>query len=138
MNRILESLPKADIAHREANVDYFLLGNPTYVTTTPHYGGKRLWLACPSCGARARILYQLNGQMICRHCVNLPYHLQTVNSASPISGLLRLERLSRKLQFESAKKYRLFHNGQFTKHVQRLLKIKSNIQKYYNNYRKRK
>lgn len=138
MNKILESLPKADVAHRESNVDFFLLGNPHYVTTRPHYGGRRLWLVCPSCGARVRILYQLNGQMICRRCVKWPYHLQTVNATSPVNLLLRLEHLSRKFQFEAAKKYRLFHNDRFTRQVQKLLKIKSNIQKYYNDYAKRK
>ena len=45
-----------------------------WLEATPcHYGGERLWLTCPSCHSRRRVLYCLGGRFRCRQCHNLAY-----------------------------------------------------------------
>lgn len=46
------------------------------VTTQMHHGGRRWWLACPSCRRRAGVLYLTNGRFICRRCGRLGYESQ--------------------------------------------------------------
>lgn len=50
------------------------------VTTTPcHFGGERLWFACPQCDERcARIfLNRRSGKYACRKCVGIAYYSQS-------------------------------------------------------------
>ncbi len=50
--------------------DIFLLE-----TTSPHFGGKRIWLSCPSCGRRVKTLHKPPTGIYfrCRTCYNLTY-----------------------------------------------------------------
>lgn len=45
------------------------------VSTYPNYGGRRLWLLCPTCKRRCAKLYRPYGQVAyaCRECSNLTY-----------------------------------------------------------------
>jgi hypothetical protein len=46
-----------------------------FASTAPHIGGSRLWLLCPSCGRRCRVLY--GGERFrCRECQSLTYRSQ--------------------------------------------------------------
>ena len=44
-------------------------------STPCHFGGSRLWLLCPDCECRVRVLYcpTLGYRFLCRHCHNLTY-----------------------------------------------------------------
>ena len=42
-------------------------------STTPHYGGRRWWFACPGCQARAGRLYLHQLSFRCRKCHGLTY-----------------------------------------------------------------
>jgi hypothetical protein len=57
-------------------------------TTDVHFGGRRSWFLCPSCGRRARILYsdELVGPFLCRLCHSLAYQTQLLHA--PQRGLL--------------------------------------------------
>lgn len=41
--------------------------------TPCHYGGERLWLTCPGCRGRRRMLYCVDGWFRCRVCHDLAY-----------------------------------------------------------------
>ena len=43
--------------------------------TTPHFGGKRLWLHCPHCGHRVGVLY-CREVVACRQCLHLSYRTE--------------------------------------------------------------
>jgi hypothetical protein len=39
--------------------------------TTPEYGGKRIWFACPYCGERCAVLYAMGQYYGCRKCAGV-------------------------------------------------------------------
>lgn len=41
-----------------------------------HFGGRRPWWFCPSCGCRVALLYSGRGRYACRHCFQLAYRSQ--------------------------------------------------------------
>ncbi len=43
--------------------------------STPHFGGKRLWLQCPHCGHRVAVLY-CSKVVACRRCLQLAYRTE--------------------------------------------------------------
>jgi hypothetical protein len=43
--------------------------------TPQHFGGERLWFACPGCERRCAVLYG-GRRFLCRYCVALPYASQ--------------------------------------------------------------
>ena len=43
--------------------------------TTPHFGGKRLWLQCPHCAHRVAVLY-CSEVVACRRCLQLVYRTE--------------------------------------------------------------
>lgn len=43
--------------------------------TTPHFGGKRLWLQCPHCAHRVAVLY-CSEVVACRRCLQLAYRTE--------------------------------------------------------------
>lgn len=45
----------------------------TLEATPCRYGGERLWLTCPGCGTRRRVLYCVDGWFRCRDCHDLAY-----------------------------------------------------------------
>lgn len=47
-----------------------------FTWTACHYGGQRPWWLCPKCGRRVAILYNGQGQYVCRHCLDLTYRSQ--------------------------------------------------------------
>jgi len=47
--------------------------------TRCHYGGRRTWFLCPSCGQRVATLYGAGKYFLCRHCCNLTYGSQQEN-----------------------------------------------------------
>ena len=130
----IETLEKIDIADIKGDLDLILKGNIKYETTTPNYGGLRYWLTCSSCTRKVRILYRVDNCFVCRTCTKLPYQVQTVNSRSSISYLLRLEKLGRKLEQDTQKKVHPLYRGKFTRRVERILKTQKQIQMYYNSY----
>ncbi|MCP4523670.1 MAG: hypothetical protein GY828_05660 [Candidatus Gracilibacteria bacterium] len=46
------------------------------IQTKANYGGYRNWFKCPKCNNKAFTLYNINGNLICRKCSNLPYRKQ--------------------------------------------------------------
>lgn len=45
-----------------------------WLEATPcNYGGERLWLTCPRCHSRRRVLYSVGGRFRCRQCHDLAY-----------------------------------------------------------------
>lgn len=56
--------------------------------TECNYGGKRTWVLCPVCHARAAVLYSGNKGFTCRQCNNLKYASQSESD---------LDRLYRKI-----------------------------------------
>jgi hypothetical protein len=49
-----------------------------YITWTPlHFGGRRPWFRCPSCGRRVGILYSRGGYFRCRTCQRLRYRCKS-------------------------------------------------------------
>lgn len=52
------------------------LGQEIDITTTPcHFGGRRFWFICPSCGKKVGTLYlpPVGNKLLCRKCHNLAY-----------------------------------------------------------------
>lgn len=43
------------------------------VTSPCHYGGERVWFACPGCHSRRAVLFSLGGRFRCRACHDLAY-----------------------------------------------------------------
>ena len=55
--------------------------------TQPNYGGKRLWLICPSCETRRTKLY--GGKYFrCRKCLNLCYETQLEDKSSRLMSAM--------------------------------------------------
>lgn len=49
-----------------------------WTRSTPcHYGGSRLWFACPACHDRAAVLYLRSGRFACRQCQRVSYRSQS-------------------------------------------------------------
>jgi hypothetical protein len=47
---------------------------PVWLETTPcHYGGERVWFACPGCQSRRAVLFSAGGVFRCRVCHDLAY-----------------------------------------------------------------
>lgn len=63
--------------------------------TPCHYGSSRLWLICPTCQSRRRVLYSLGGRFRCRQCHNLAY-TSTRDDAHDRS-LRRIRKLQKRL-----------------------------------------
>jgi hypothetical protein len=49
--------------------------------TSTAFGGRRLWLICPSCGARCRVIYAGRRRFACRVCHRLRYSSQAETPA---------------------------------------------------------
>jgi hypothetical protein len=59
---------------REHGGDWHDIRERIELEATPcNYGGVRLWLTCPDCQSRRRVLYSLGGRFRCRQCHNLAY-----------------------------------------------------------------
>jgi hypothetical protein len=59
---------------REGEGDWQPVRERIKLDATPcTYGGERLWLTCPSCDSRRRVLYSLGGRFRCRRCHDLAY-----------------------------------------------------------------
>jgi hypothetical protein len=73
--------------------DWQPIGERIDLEATPcHYGGSRLWLICPACQSRRRLLYCLGGRFRCRQCHDLAY------SSTREDVLERSQRRTHKLQ----------------------------------------
>ncbi len=47
---------------------------PVWLEWTPcHFGGERVWFACPGCGSRRAVLFSAGGVFRCRGCHDLAY-----------------------------------------------------------------
>lgn len=46
------------------------------IKTKANYGWFRQWFKCPKCSLKVFILYNVNWNLICRKCSNLPYKKQ--------------------------------------------------------------
>lgn len=57
------------------------------LSSTPGFGGRRMYFQCPDCGRRARILYVVDGQWACRLCHGLTY--QSCQASHRYDGLFR-------------------------------------------------
>ena len=49
------------------------------VKTATRFGGRRVWICCPRCDRRSRVLYVCYGRIACRRCFRLRYHTQTMD-----------------------------------------------------------
>lgn len=59
---------------RESGGEWQDIRERIMLDATPcHYGGERLWLTCPRCLTRRRVLYSLGGRFRCRQCHDLAY-----------------------------------------------------------------
>lgn len=46
-------------------------------TTTPlHFGGCRVWMICPRCSGRTRVMFAGRGKIGCRRCLRVRYRSQ--------------------------------------------------------------
>src|SRR5262245_60701259 len=50
-----------------------------YTETATCFGGRRLWMLCPRCSQRCRVLFFGLGRVACRRCFRLRYHSQTMD-----------------------------------------------------------
>jgi hypothetical protein len=50
-----------------------------YTETATCFGGRRLWMLCPRCSRRCRVLFFGLGRVACRRCFRLRYHSQTMD-----------------------------------------------------------
>jgi hypothetical protein len=50
-----------------------------YTETATCFGGRRLWMLCPRCSRRCRLLFFGFGRVACRSCFGLRYHSQTMD-----------------------------------------------------------
>ncbi len=84
--------------------------------------GTRYFLTC-ECGRLVNKLYlPLDGKKyICRHCVQRPYELTTINRHSKHGELLYRTNRMIKLSKVRGRVKRMFHNGSFTKGFTRYL-----------------
>jgi hypothetical protein len=65
---VLRYTIRRGMAHSEACEERIPL-----VTTPCTFGGERVWVACPGCGARCAVLYGRNGLFRCGGCHDLAY-----------------------------------------------------------------
>lgn len=76
----------------------------TLEATSCNYGGKRLWLTCPGCHSRRRVLYSLGGRFRCRQCHDLAY--TSTREDDHERSIRRMNRLQKRL---GTSKTGLFH-----------------------------
>jgi hypothetical protein len=50
-----------------------------FTETAIRFGGWRLWMCCPRCQRRSRVLYIGLGRIACRRCFRLRYHSQSLD-----------------------------------------------------------
>lgn len=72
--------------------------------TPCNYGGERLWLTCPGCFSRRRVLYSAGGRFRCRQCHDIAYS-STREDAQERSAR-RIRKLQKRL---GAKQSDLYH-----------------------------
>jgi hypothetical protein len=48
-----------------------------FTTTHLHFGGWRVWMICPWCGGRARVMFAGYGKIGCRRCLRVRYRSQS-------------------------------------------------------------
>lgn len=53
------------------------------------FGGRRRWLACPSCDRGCRVIYALNGSWRCRKCHGLAYSSQYEDEPDRVSRQMK-------------------------------------------------
>lgn len=59
---------------RMGNEPWRPIHEPVWLLTTEcHFGGHRVWFACPGCRNRRALLYSVDGRFRCRGCHNLAY-----------------------------------------------------------------
>lgn len=59
---------------REPGGEWRDVREPIPLEATPcNYGGQRLWLTCPGCLSRRRVMYCVGGRFRCRACHDLAY-----------------------------------------------------------------
>ena len=63
-----------------------------------HMGGSRLWLTCPGCGNRARVLFVVDDLVRCRTCHDLTYASCQARKNDFKTNLLRLRRIEEKFR----------------------------------------
>lgn len=47
-----------------------------FITTALHFGGCRVWIICPRCSRRARVMLAGYGKIGCRRCLRVRYRWQ--------------------------------------------------------------
>jgi len=50
-----------------------------YTETATRFGGRRVWVLCPRCSRRCRVLYIGLGRVACRCCFRLRYQSQSLD-----------------------------------------------------------
>lgn len=101
-------------------------------TCTPcHFGGKRNWFLCNSCGGRVAILYADSefSKVQCRVCSELKYQKQCLSKTSRnIMTLLdTIERFE--ACFGALQRVRILHRGLPTRRFKRYLKYRENLER---------
>ena len=48
-----------------------------FTTTRVHFGGYRVWMVCPRCDGRARVMFAGYGKIGCRRCLRVRYRSQS-------------------------------------------------------------
>lgn len=64
--------------------------------TPCNYGGERLWLTCPRCQSRRRVLYSVGGRFRCRQCHDLAY--ASTREDAHERSIRRTNRLQKRLE----------------------------------------
>ena len=79
--------------------------------TTPHFGGKRLWLHCPHCGRRVGVLY-CREVVACRQCLHLCYRTEGEDTIDRLRS--KAEKLKKRLGGNPYQRPKGMHERTFT------------------------
>jgi hypothetical protein len=60
-----------------------------YTETTTQFGGRRLWMLCPRCSRRCRVVFLGFGRVACRRCFRVRYHSQSLDQIGRAQHAMR-------------------------------------------------
>lgn len=86
---------------REHDGEWQPIRERIWLEATPcNYGGERLWLSCPECQTRRRVLYSLGGRFHCQQCHDLAY--ASTREDAHDRSIRRTQKLQKRLGASSA------------------------------------
>ena len=61
--------------------------------TPCHFGGRRTWFLCPTCGKRVAVVYKFQWGYSCRHCCDLTYLSRSENKVNRLMQKAKMNRV---------------------------------------------